>query len=103
MDFLTDQMQKAGNIRSRKMFGEYAVFCDEKVVALICDETLYVKSTVPGRTFLDESHESSPYPGAKNYLKVPEDTWDDPEWLNDFIRQTATALPFPNAKKKRKK
>jgi TfoX/Sxy family transcriptional regulator of competence genes len=27
------------------MFGEYGVYCDEKFVALICDDTLFVKPT----------------------------------------------------------
>jgi len=43
VDFLEAQVQKAGIIRTRKMFGEYALYCDEKVVALICDNQIFVK------------------------------------------------------------
>jgi len=70
VDFLTDQIHSAGIIRSKKMFGEYAIYCDEKVVALICDDTLFVKMTDVSLQFLNASHISPPYPGAKNYLKV---------------------------------
>ena len=34
MEFLADQMSGAGEISYRKMFGEYAVYCGGKVVAL---------------------------------------------------------------------
>lgn len=99
VDFITDQVDQAGEIRSRKMFGEYALYCNEKVVALICDDQLFLKPTKDGNKFLDESHGAPPYPGAKNYLRVPEDKWDDREWLTDFIKATADALPLPKKKK----
>ncbi|HSW96865.1 MAG TPA: TfoX/Sxy family protein [Candidatus Saccharimonadales bacterium] len=102
VDFLTDQIHTAGIIHNRKMFGEYAIYCDGKVVALVCDDHMYVKITEPGKTFLDESHEAPPYPGAKNYFRIPEDRWDDAAWLTTFIRQTAAALPTPKPKKKKK-
>jgi TfoX/Sxy family transcriptional regulator of competence genes len=34
-------------LTARKMFGEYAVYLDGVVVALVCDDRLYVKD-VPG-------------------------------------------------------
>lgn len=101
VDFLEEQVQKAGTIRSRQMFGEYALYCNEKVVALICDDQLFVKKTDISDTFLNKSHEAPPYPGAKNYLRVPEEKWDDPAWLTDFIQQTADILPLPKRKKKK--
>lgn len=99
IDFLTEQMEKAGSITSRKMFGEYALYCDGKVVAFVCDNSLFVKPTDVGLTFLDKSHFAPAYPGSKDYLKVPEDKWDDSEWLADFIRETAASLPLPKIKK----
>lgn len=50
--FISEQIQSAGDIRYRKMFGEYAVYCNEKVVALICDNQLFVKPSNAGRTFI---------------------------------------------------
>lgn len=100
VDFICDQIRGAGDIRSRKMFGEFAIYCNEKVVAFVCDDQLYMKPTEVGYTFLDASHEAPPYPGAKNYLRVPEDKWDDGDWLTDFVRQTADVLPMPKPRKK---
>ncbi len=101
VDFLVEQMAESGLVRSNKMFGEYAIYCNEKVVALVCDEQLYVKKSKTSTTFLDASHEAPPFPGAKNYLRVPQEHWDDSEWLSNFIRQTAEALPLPKPKKKK--
>jgi TfoX/Sxy family transcriptional regulator of competence genes len=101
VDFLEEQVQKAGIIRSRKMFGEYALYCNEKVVALICDDQLFVKKTTISTSFLDKTHEASPYPGAKSWIRVPEERWDDPNWLTAFIQKTAATLPLKKAKKKK--
>jgi TfoX/Sxy family transcriptional regulator of competence genes len=75
------------------MFGEYALYCDDKVVALICDEQLFIKPTAISSTFLQEDCLAAPYPGAKQYFRVPEEHWDDAPWFAVFIRQTADALP----------
>jgi TfoX/Sxy family transcriptional regulator of competence genes len=45
IDYLLDQLGSLPKVRARKMFGEYALYCNEKVVALICDDELYVKIT----------------------------------------------------------
>lgn len=101
VNFLVEQIQHAGDIRSRKMFGEYAIYCNEKVVALVCDEQLFVKPTEKGRMIVGEGHDAPPYPGAKPYLKISGDYWDDHEWLTNLIQQTAEELPMPKQKKKR--
>jgi DNA transformation protein and related proteins len=100
VDFLTDQLKEAGNIRSRKMFGEYAIYCDEKVVALVCDDQLFVKPTEVGRDFIQNPEEAPPYPGAKLYFRVSEEKWDDDEWLTKLVKMTAKQLPLPKKKKK---
>lgn len=99
VDFLTEQMTTAGSIRSRKMFGEYAIYCNEKVVALVCDEQLFIKPTEPGRTFIGSPDEAPPYPSAKAYFRIPGDRLDDHEWLSQLIRLTADALPLPKPKR----
>ncbi len=100
IDFLTEQIQKAGDIRSRKMFGEYALYCNEKVVAFVCDDQLFIKPTSISNNYLDDSYLAPPYPGAKNYYQVPEDRWDDHEWLTEFVKETAAVLPLPKPKKR---
>lgn len=99
-DFLTEQVKSAGAVRNRKMFGEYALYCDEKVVALICDDRLFMKPTEPGRAYAGNPEETPPYPGSKPFLVIEEDKWEDREWLSELVRLTAAALPAPKPKRK---
>lgn len=80
------------------MFGDYAVYCDEKVVALVCSNELFVKDTPAGRELAPNLDLAPAYPGAKPGIHVPQNKWADIEWLSKLVRTTADALP---AKKKK--
>lgn len=97
VQFVVDQLRDAGAITFRKMFGEYAVYCDGKVVALICDDQLFVKPTAAGLALTGDPVLEPPYPGAKPYLLIG-DRVDDREWLGALVRRTAEALPPPKTK-----
>jgi TfoX/Sxy family transcriptional regulator of competence genes len=98
IDFIVDQLENAGVITYRKMFGEYALYSDGKVVALVCDNRLFVKPTDAGRKFIGTVVEGPAYPGAKPSFLI-EDKIEDREWLSELIRITAEALPMPKPKK----
>ena len=99
--FISEQIETAGNIRYRKMFGEYAVYCNEKVVALICDNQLFIKQSDAGRSFIGDVVEAPPYKGAKPSFLI-EGQLDDKEWLSELIRLTEKELPRPKPKKRKK-
>lgn len=101
VDFVVDQIRPAGLVTARKMFGEYALYAGGKVVALVCDDRLFIKPTDAARTFIGEVVEAPPYPGAKAYFLI-EDTIEDGGWMGEVIRITQEALPAP-ARKNRKK
>ena len=101
VDFIVDQLEGAGDIRSRKMFGEYAIYCNDKVTALVCDNRLFVKPTEAGRSFIGDVVEAPPYPGAKMSFLI-EDKFEDRDWIRELVRVTADELPEPKPKKKRK-
>jgi TfoX/Sxy family transcriptional regulator of competence genes len=96
--FVVDQMESAGAITYKKMFGEYAIYCNGKVIALICDNQLFIKPTDGGKSFIEDVVEAPPYPGAKMYYLI-EDKFEDREWISDLVRITADALPEPKPKK----
>lgn len=102
VEFVTEQMRGAGSISFRKMFGEYAVYCDKKVVALICDNQLFVKPTESGRAFIGDVIEAPPYPGASMYFLI-DDSFEDDEWISELIRITAKQLPLPKPKRPKTK
>lgn len=86
-------------VRIRAMFGGHALYCDEKVAALIGDNTLYVKQTAATATLLPDAEMAPPYPGAKDYAVVPGDRIEDGEWFRALIGQTADALPLPKPRR----
>ena len=100
VDFIVDQIASAGSIRSRKMFGEYAIYCDEKVVALVCDNELFVKITDAGRALLHTIDEAPAYPGAKPSFRIAGELWEDRDFLTQLIRVTCSALPVPKKKRR---
>jgi TfoX/Sxy family transcriptional regulator of competence genes len=100
VDFLIDQMTGAGEISFKKMFGEYGIYCDGKMVASVCDDNLFVKPTIRGRAYLGGVVEASPYPGAKPAFLITGGQLKDSGWLSGLIRITSEELPLPVKKKK---
>jgi DNA transformation protein len=104
IEYIEDQLAGVPGMRSRKMFGEYALYCGDKVVALVCDDELFVKITEAGRVFVGERYaEGAAYPGARPSMRIDEDLIEDHEWLSELIRITETNLPVPKPKKKKVK
>jgi len=85
----------------RKMFGEYALYLNGKVVAFACDNQLYLKPTEAGRSLLGEVSEHPPYPGAKLYFRIDAQI-EDRDLLRRVFETTARVLPFPKSKPKPK-
>jgi TfoX/Sxy family transcriptional regulator of competence genes len=96
--FIVEQIESVDEITYRKMFGEYVVYRKNKVVALICDNQLFVKPTEGGKNVIGKVNEAPPYPGAK-FSYLIEDKIDDREWLGELIRITYNELPEPKLKK----
>lgn len=100
VDFIVDQIENAGEISAKKMFGEYALYSGEKMFALICDNKLFIKPTQAGRAFIGDVVEAPPYPGAKPSFLI-EDKVEDRGWLSELVRISVAELPMPKPKKKK--
>lgn len=94
-------MGDAGLMSQKKMFGEYAIYCNGRVVALVCDNQLFVKPTKGGREYIGNPVEAAPYVGAKPYFLI-EAAFEDREWISGLISTTAEELPIPQPKSKKK-
>jgi len=102
IEHLLEQLASVDGVSARKMFGEYGVFCGDKMVALVCKDELFVKLTDPGRALAPDAPSVPPYPGAKPCLQISADQWDDADWLCALIRATSVALPAPKPRRARK-
>lgn len=102
VDFIVEQLDELDGVSARKMFGEYGLYYNGKMVAMVCDNRLLVKPTEAGRAFIGDVVEAPPYPGAKPALLI-EDQLEDREWLCQLIVVTEKELPIPKPKKKKRK
>ena len=102
VEFVVDQIKGAGDITFRKMFGEYAIYLNGKIVALVCDNQFFVKPTNAGREFIDDVVEAPPYPGAKPSFLIGEQI-EDKNWISNLVLITEKELPEPKPKKKGKR
>lgn len=59
VEFLVEQMAGGGTVSAKAMFGEFGIYCDGEMVALVCDDHLFVKPTVGGRAFATGAEEAS--------------------------------------------
>ena len=98
VQYIADQMSRAGEITFKKMFGAYGLYCNGKFFAMVCDDRLLFKPTEGGWALLDMPILQSPYPGAKPCFHI-EDV-DDHELLVALTKVTCKELPEPKEKKK---
>lgn len=104
VEFLLDQLASLPGVRARKMFGEYAIYFEEKVVALVCDDDLFLKLTPEAKSWLGAHYrEGIPYPGAKPAILIQGEALEQRAQLEALVRMTAAALPPPAQKKPRSK
>ena len=100
VNYVTEQLREAGAIRSRKMFGEYGLYCNDVFFGVICDDQFFVKLTPQGEAAFPHLPKTPPYEGAKDSFLV-EDV-EDRERMTALVRVTCAALRETPGKKRRK-
>ena len=97
--FILEQLGHPGRFRVKAMFGEFALYADDKVVGLICDDQLFVKITEESAALAERCDQVSPYPGARAHHLVPEDVIAGDLGLPAMLLRMAGALPSPGPKR----
>lgn len=101
VDYILEQIGGAGDVVARKMFGEYGLYCDGKIFALVCDDELFLKPTDAAKQYIGDYVEKPPFHDApKPYLLIED--LDDSEWLTGLVKSTVDELPTPKPKAKAK-
>jgi TfoX/Sxy family transcriptional regulator of competence genes len=98
VQYIADQCSGAGEIVTKKMFGDYGIYCDGKIFGLICDDCFYLKPTDAGRKLLRVVDMRPPYEGAKDYFYIAD--VDDRDYLSTLVRETCKELMITPARKK---
>lgn len=99
VEYVLDQLDPLP-VRARSMFGEYALYCDDKTVAFICDDTVFMKPTEISEEYLGPETLAPAYPGSKDYYAIPGDRLENREWFQGFVQHTAAVLPPAKPKPK---
>jgi TfoX/Sxy family transcriptional regulator of competence genes len=100
--YVCDQLADDCDVSCRHMFGGTTLYSKGKVVALICDNQLFVKPTAAGRAYIVDVTEAPAYEGSRDFFLI-EDEIDDSEWLTELIRRTELELPAARPRKKKRK
>lgn len=97
IEFVCGVLAPLGEVRSRKMMGDYIIYVNDKCVITACDNLAYIKKLPCIAGLMADAECGCPYEGAKEayildftdthkVLKVVETIWE--------------VLPFPKSKKK---
>lgn len=100
VDYVIGQLALGDRLTYKKMFGEFTVYLDGKIVALACDNSLLIKPSAAARELGLALPERAPYPGAKLCL-VADELLDDTELISNLILKTAACMPLPQPKPKK--
>ena len=99
VEFIIEKLGDPKTFSTRAMFGEYALYCKGKVVALICDDTFFVKILPASAALADDCEQGEAYPGSKPYYIVTEDMLRDVERIREILTDIAASLPAKKPKK----
>lgn len=101
IDYFTEQLALGARLTHKRMFGEYALYIDGKVVAFACDNSLFVKPNPAIAALAPDLPQRPPYPGAKDY-PLADELLDDGDALRKILLASAEALPAPKPKTARR-
>jgi len=98
IEYVIEQSALGDRVSFKRMFGEYGIYNDGKIVAYACDNRLIVKAADDTAMLTADLPRRPPYPGAKGY-PVADELLDDSEQLHALLVATANAMPEPKPKK----
>lgn len=97
IDHICTTLAPLGEVRSRKMMGDYVVYLNDKCVITACDNNAFVKKLPAIADLMAGAEVGCAYEGAKEGYIL---TFDDPAKARKVISVLWELLPFPKGKKK---
>jgi TfoX/Sxy family transcriptional regulator of competence genes len=98
IEYVCEQVRGAGDIRYKKMFGDYMVYVDDKPVLLVCDDTVFVKILPCLDALMADAERGYPYDGAKEHYVLDIDNAGLAREVVAVLLPV-TAVPKPRRKK----
>lgn len=98
LEFVLEQLPPLWSIRSRKMFGEYMIYLNDKPILTLCDNTVFVKKLPVLGDIMANSACGCPYEGAKEHYILD---MEDHGLTERVLTLAEAATPRPQAPVKR--
>lgn len=98
INFVCSQLEGVGQVRAKRMFGEWGIYVDEKMVMMVCDNIAYVRQVPEIAELMRDAECGFPYPGAKEHYILDVDHRDQ---ARQVAKVLAEVLPYPKSRKKK--
>lgn len=99
VDFVCEQLRGDWNLRSKKMFGEFMVYVNDKPVVLVADNTVFVKQHECIEGLMSGAQKGRPYESAKEHYILDV---EDRALARRVITELEQVTPLPKPRKKKK-
>ena len=98
IEYVCEQIAGVGEIRYKKMFGEYMVYVNNKPILLVCDDTVFIKMLDALAEEMKEADTANPYKGAKEHYILDIDNKELSRKVIEIL-EPITKVPKPRKKK----
>ncbi|MCI8832924.1 MAG: transcriptional regulator [Clostridia bacterium] len=98
IEYVCEQIKGVGEIRYKKMFGEFMVYVNDKPIIIVCDNVAFVKKLDCIKDMMQNAETGYPYNGAKEHYVLD---IDNNEFCKSVIIELEKVTPIPKSKKKK--
>lgn len=95
--YCSELLATAGPVRSRRMFGGVGLYVDDVFVAIIAEDTLYLKADAQTRAQFEAAgckpfeYSANDKQATLNYWTVPPEAMDSPALMRPWVRLAVEA------------
>ncbi len=98
INYVCEQLNGIGDIKYKKMFGEYMVYLNDKPVIIVCDNVAFVKELDVIKEMMQNADVGFPYKGAKEHYVLD---IDNAEFSKKVVSKIEEVTPIPKSKRKK--
>ena len=98
IEYVCEQIKGVGEIRYKKMFGEFMVYVNDKPVIIVCDNICFVKKLDVIEELMQNAETGYPYNGAKEHYVLD---IDNSEFCKSVVTEIEKVTSVPKPKKKK--
>ncbi len=98
IEYVCEQIKGIGEIRYKKMFGEFMIYLNDKPVIIVCDNVPFVKKLDCIKEIMQNAQTGCPYNGAKEHYILDIDNSD---FCKSVVAKIEKVTQIPKRKTKK--